>query len=128
MNKFLVCLTLLLSGCYVANGSPSETEFWMKNGKKISYEDARFCGVKVFSALGDRYKFLYRKKQEIGFIEFYKNKTEAEEYDVFLEKAFLALGGCYYELGYRFKGPLYWCLAQDGNNTKTCMENMKYRY
>ena len=34
---------------------------------------------------------------------------------------------CIYKLGYRFNSPLYWCLAQDGDNTKICIDNMKYR-
>lgn len=35
MNKFLVCLTLLLSSCYLANGSPSSVNFWIRDNKKF---------------------------------------------------------------------------------------------
>jgi hypothetical protein len=85
------------------------------------------CGLKAFSTLDDRYHYLFRKKEQVGHIEFYKNKNEVNEYEAYLKIAFSLRDQCYYELGYRFNAPLYWCLAQDGNNTKTCRENMKYR-
>lgn len=127
MKKVIFLFSLLLSGCYLANGSPGEMNFWVKDGKKISFEKYNVCAKKVFPSLGDRYIYLYKKKEQLGWIEFYKNKREAEEYDSYLSIAFKFVDKCLYDSGYRFRPPLIWCLAQDGNNTKICIENMKYR-
>ncbi|KGQ71296.1 hypothetical protein OA57_03495 [Chelonobacter oris] len=127
MKVLLVLLIFSLNGCYLANGSPPDTDYWLKNGKKLSFKDNQNCGNQIFPNLGDRYIYLYKKRHQVGFIEFYKNKAESDEYNFYIEKAFRLLRQCYYDLGYRFRPPLYWCLAQDGDNTKICMENMKYR-
>ncbi|OOR95008.1 hypothetical protein B0186_11465 [Canicola haemoglobinophilus] len=127
MKKLIFIFSLLLSGCYLANGSPPDTKYWLRNGKQISFEDIVHCDEQVFPYLGERYEYLSRKRQKIGFIDFSENKDEFEEYENYLNKAFSLVNQCYYNLGYRFQPPLVWCLAQDGDNTKICLENMKYR-
>lgn len=129
MRKIIFLLPLLLSGCYLANGAPPATDFWVKNGKKISTEEYSICSNKVYPNLGGRYKYLYEKREQLGFSEFYKNKEEWDEYYSYLVMATRLIAKCLYEeLGYRFKPPLYWCLAQDGaDNTRVCLDNMKYR-
>ncbi|MDA3977540.1 hypothetical protein [Gallibacterium sp. AGMB14963] len=127
---FIICF--LLSGCYLANGSPSESTFWIKNQLRISKIDNKKCQKIVLDSyfpIKDKERLIYldEKSQKIGQIEFMKNKSEYEEYSILLERGFSLMRKCYYDLGYRFKAPLYWCLAQDGDNTKVCMENMKYR-
>lgn len=52
--------------------------------------------------------------------------NEYQEY-LYLSELIPPNSQCYYDLGYRFKAPLTWCLTQDGDNTKICIENMKYR-
>ncbi|MDY4278009.1 MAG: hypothetical protein SOX68_03535 [Faecalicoccus sp.] len=127
MNKIILLLVIFLQSCYLANGSPSENEYWFRDSEKLSYKDSKKCSSQVFPNLGERYIYLYNKRQRVGFIEFYKNKKEAEEYNIYLDKAAKLLSKCYYGLGYRFKAPPYWCLAQDGDNTRICIENMRYR-
>ncbi|OBX06307.1 hypothetical protein QV08_10600 [Gallibacterium salpingitidis] len=122
---FIICF--LLSGCYLANGSPHPNNYWIKNGKKMSIEDDNRCSSKVYPNLGERYISLSKKQDKLGWTEFYKNQTEYKEFYSYLEIASKLMSKCYYDLGYRFKAPLYWCLAQDGDNTRVCMENMKYR-
>ncbi|OOS02140.1 hypothetical protein B0186_00575 [Canicola haemoglobinophilus] len=129
MKKLILFLPLFVAGCflpYMGNGSPPETKYWLKNGKKMSFEDISHCDKQVFPYLGERYEYLYRKRQKIGFIEFYENKNESEEYENYLNKASKLLSQCYYNLGFRFNPPLTWCLAES-DNTKICLENMKYR-
>ena len=31
MNKYIILMNLFLSGCYLANGSPSSDKFWVKD-------------------------------------------------------------------------------------------------
>lgn len=126
MKVITLFLTLLISGCYLANGSPPDTEYWYKNGHRLSSEDAGFCAKKAFENLGERYDVLYKKRKQIGFEEFYKNKEEFQEYNLFLDKAFNKKSQCYYDLGYRFNAPYYWCVVE--SNMRICKENQKYRY
>lgn len=35
MKLWAMILVLCLSGCYLANGSPSENEYWKKMAKKL---------------------------------------------------------------------------------------------
>ena len=61
-------------------------------------------------------------------IEMIKNhKKEYSEYLIILNKISELNRECFYNLGYRFRAPLYWCLAQDGDNSRICLENMKYK-
>ena len=34
MKKIIFLFSLLLSGCYLANGSPDPTNYWVKDGEK----------------------------------------------------------------------------------------------
>ena len=119
----------LLSGCYLANGSPSSYIFWesppnmtKEKDKKISvncYEDAR-------NSLNDIQKKLF-DKGSASWKDVYADKNG---YKIFEEAVNLHqkyFFQCLYNSGYRFRPPLIWCLAQDGNNTRICIENMKYR-
>ncbi|WP_025267121.1 hypothetical protein [Bibersteinia trehalosi] len=123
MNKYLTCLVLLLSGCYLANGSPSDIKFWMKDGQIISVREIWNCEQKAYASLGERSLFLYNKFRNKESL----SNEEYKELSKYIPKATLIVRQCYYDLGYRFKAPLSWCLAQDGDNTKVCIENMKYR-
>lgn len=123
MNKYLVCLTLLFSGCYLPNGSPSSTNFWIRDNQKISVKEIWGCERKAYSTVGERSLFLYNKFRNRGGLSNEEDR-ELSKYDVI---ASMIVRQCYYDLGYRFKAPLSWCLAQDGDNTNICMENMKYR-
>lgn len=127
MKKIILFIIPFISGCYLANGSPSESKYWLRNGKTISIEDNKKCSENIYPNLGGRYNYLYEKRKQVGFVEFYKNREEFKEYEIYLRMADKLLNQCFYDLGYRFKAPLYWCLAQDGDNTRICMENMKYR-
>lgn len=122
MNKFFACLTLLLSSCYLANGSPSSVNFWIKNNKKISFEEIQNCERKAYSSIGEKSLLLYNKFRG-GVL----TNNERKEHSSYTKQATPLVRQCYYELGYRFTAPLYWCLAQDGDNTRICTENMKYR-
>ena len=92
--RFILCVSImLLSGCYMANGSPNSTYYWVKNGRGLSYKDKVYCS-----------KLIHDGK------EIYINAK------------------CYYELGYRFTAPIYWCFALDSStNRETCREYEKYR-
>ena len=67
MKLLLVLLVFLLNGCYLANGSPNSTEFQVKDGKRISYEDRQFCFEKNKSKL---------KKKDKEQFEYLKNRYE----------------------------------------------------
>ncbi|QLB42029.1 hypothetical protein HV560_03915 [Mannheimia pernigra] len=124
-NKILL-LSFLLSGCYLANGSPNESNYWVKDNNKISYTDKKKCKDEVHGTFDERFFYLLNKFDN-DYLNLRKNVEEYKEFEVYLEKESQLISQCYYALGYRFKAPLYWCMAQDGDNTKTCMENMKYR-
>lgn len=126
MSKSILLVSLLLSGCYLANGSPNETEYWIKNGKKITYTEKKNCLDKAHVSLGSHFVYLLNKfdKDPILFLD---NKLDSKEFSDYLKQESKLISKCYYDLGYRFRPPLYWCLAQDGDNTNICLENMKYR-
>lgn len=123
MKLLPIILTLFLHGCYLANGSPSSASYWFRNGKAISYRDIKACENQVYSSLGERFLYLHRKDEYDNTI----SSQEREEYSEYLANARKYVNNCFYNLGFRFNPPLYWCLAQDGDNTKICIENMKYR-
>lgn len=132
MRNIILSSFLLLSGCYMANGSPPASTYWIKNGIGLSYKDADYCYEKSkIEALNKKElnKFLYLddkfNKNPIDMIN--NHKDEYKEYNNLMNKISLLHRQCFYDLGYRFQAPLYWCLAQDGDNTRICMENMKYR-
>ncbi len=134
MKKLLLLsLIIVLSGCYMANGSPSSFNYWLKNNKRVSSNDVEKC-----SQISEKYVLKTKKEQEvynylrakfnkdpIKMINYYKE--EYEQYQYIIHKLGVFHYKCYYDLGYRFQAPLYWCLAQDGDNTRICRENMKYR-
>ncbi|QLB12882.1 hypothetical protein EV697_10819 [Bisgaardia hudsonensis] len=128
----LLSLILVLSGCYLANGSPPEYSFWKKNGIELSDIDAENCYQRAkYSSLNEeekeRFDFLEKiAVNSLAKMAFY-HESEYKEYLNFLNKLDVLKNQCLYDLGYRFQAPLYWCLAQDGDNTQTCIENMKYR-
>ncbi|MGX2975596.1 hypothetical protein ACWIUH_10665 [Ursidibacter arcticus] len=126
MKRFIFMFCFLLTGCYLANGSPSESNYWVKEGKKISFLEKKNCQVNAYSNFDKRFFYLL-EKEEREPIEFRKNELEYQEYLKYLNIESKLISKCYYDLGYRFRPPLYWCLAQDGDNTRICTENMKYR-
>lgn len=126
----LSCLILVLSGCYLGNGPPSEVEFWTQNGKKISNEEQTVCDKKVEALYLTRdERVLYHRlrdefrKDPIGIIH---NQEKYNKYSAILDKISVLSSKCYYDLGYSFKAPFYWCL--NGNNMHICKENIKYSY
>ncbi|MDO9832535.1 hypothetical protein Q7381_11880 [Glaesserella parasuis] len=127
MKVLLVLLVFLLNGCYLANGSPSSVEFWVKNGNKISINEVRSCQEKSFLSLGKRFEFLKSQFYKNGEYHPDQNSIYYKEYSEYRREASRRNAQCFYGLGYRFKAPLYWCLAQDGDNTRICTENIKYR-
>ncbi len=126
MKLLLILLVFLLNGCYLANGSPSESNYWIKEGRKISYTDRKKCKDEVHNTFDERFFYLLNKFNN-DYLNLRKNVEEYKEFETYLEKESLLISQYYYNLGYRFKAPLYWCLAQDGDNTRICTENMKYR-
>ncbi len=123
----LSCLILVLSGCYLANGPPDETKLWIKNGKKIPINEQMACYKKV--------ETLYLTKEERDSLdklgdEFMKepfklmdNKEKYDKYNSLVDKVSVLSSKCFYDLGYRFNAPFYWCLI---GNMHICKENIKY--
>lgn len=118
-----ICFSLLLSGCYLANGSPSSSEYWLKSGKKISYSELSACNNSVYTSIGDRYFYLREKLRTQ--IPNENNKDEYNEYLDYLHRSQSLISKCYFDLGYRFTAPYYWCIAE--SNMETCKINQKYR-
>ena len=113
-------------------GSPGAHIFWVKDRKVISYNEIEFCFEKSKGKLNqnERTKFddLERKYKKLGYL-IMKNKypDEYKEYDK-LRNLIPSNTACYYNLGYRFTAPIYWCMALDSpTNAKYCRENEKYR-
>lgn len=130
--KHIIFCSLFLSGCYLANGSPSSSNYWIKDGKSISYKDASECYAKSqaralsVDAEKSRFSYLERKFNDNPIDMINNHKDDYFEY-VMLSKSISKLNKeCFYHLGYRFQAPLYWCVAE--SNMKTCRENQKYRY
>ncbi|SUB33141.1 Uncharacterised protein [[Pasteurella] mairii] len=120
MKKFILLSSLLLVGCYLANGSPFSTNYWVKQGEIITYNDQTFCHKKVYGSFDHRFNYLDNL--------FWNNKLssiEYEEYSQYLRIAKQMLSQCYFDLGYRFTAPYYWCIAE--RNMETCKINQKYR-
>lgn len=136
MKKLVLIFPFLISGCYLANGSPNSYKFWTKDGKHISYVERQFCFERSKSTLNkkdkERLEYLEDRYKELGYsndgfsIMRTEYPNEYQEY-LYLSELIPPNSQCYYDLGYRFKAPLTWCLTQDGDNTKICIENMKYR-
>ncbi|WP_044470371.1 hypothetical protein [Mannheimia massilioguelmaensis] len=131
MRKLSTIFSLLLLGCYLANGSPNAYTFWIKDGRHISASEMKFCFDKNKSKLGSankkRLEYLETRYEKLGYL---KMKTEyPNEYQEYrsLRELIPSNTSCYYELGYKFSAPLYWCMAQDGDNASICRENAKYR-
>ncbi len=124
MKLLKISFVFFLSGCYLANGSPSSITYWLKDGKEISHGEVKMCEAKIYSSLGKRFLYLREKDKNNGMLSL----QERNEYYAYFIKARQQVSNCFYNLGYRFKAPLYWCLAQDGDNTRICTENMKYRH
>lgn len=124
---FIICF--LLSGCYLANGSPSSFKFWYapENISDVKKEKIwNDCDYMAYSILDSNQKKIFDKGNS-SWEKVYENK---DEYKIFKEAIKLHqryLFQCLYNSGLYFRPPLKWCLAQDGDNTKVCMENMKYR-
>lgn len=63
MKVLLVLLVFLLNGCYLANGSPSESKYWLRNGKTISIEDNKKCSENIYPNLGGGDIIIFMKKE-----------------------------------------------------------------
>ena len=88
--------------------------------------DWAFCRKQSNDNLSEADKNLL-KEGDTNWENLYHRKQDYERYSYLIRKEGAYFRNCIYQLGYRFKAPLYWCLAQDGDNTRTCTENMKYR-
>ncbi len=128
MKVLLIFLIFLLSGCYLANGSPSQYKFWIKPQASVEEQknDWAFCRKQSNDNLSKADKNLL-KEGDTNWESLYQRKQDYERYSYLIRKEGAYFRACIYQLGYRFKAPLYWCLAQDGDNTRICTENMKYR-
>ncbi|MFU2046778.1 hypothetical protein [Avibacterium gallinarum] len=122
MKKIIFLFSLSLSGCYLANGSPDPTNYWVKDGEKIPFKYFKNCDDFAKAQMGNHYFYLENK-----FNNSTSDKREDDEFMKLYRKKNALVNQCLYDIGYRFRPPLKWCLAQDGNNTRTCIENMKYR-
>ncbi|MFC0308678.1 hypothetical protein ACFFHK_03010 [Gallibacterium trehalosifermentans] len=130
MRKIILLFyLLLLSGCYLANGSPSSFKYWYapENINEMKQEKIwNDCSDMAYSILdSNQKKILDRGK--VSWETVYENKDEYKILEDAIELHQRYLFQCLYNSGFRFRPPLYWCLAQDGDNTRTCIENMKYR-
>lgn len=132
MKKLVILVSMFVSGCYLANGSPPSSNYWVKEGNKINYRDSKECYIKSRNKIlnevnEDRFNYLEEKynKDPIDMIK--NHKKEYSEYLIILNKISELNRECFYNLGYRFRAPLYWCLAQDVDNSRICLENMKYK-
>lgn len=123
MKSQVFLLSFLLSGCYLANGSPKESNDWIKKGSKISYTEKKKCQDEIHSTFDKRFFYLLNKFDN-DYLNLRKNVEEYKEFEAYLEKESQLISQCYYDLGYRFKAPLPWCLAQYGDNTKICIEKI----
>ncbi|KGQ62992.1 hypothetical protein IO48_02745 [Gallibacterium anatis 4895] len=117
---FIICF--LLSGCYLANGPPDSLNYWVKDGGKAPYKHFKYCDDFSRSKMDNHYFYLENK-----FYNSTSNKREDDEFMKLYRKKNALVNQCLYDIGYRFRPPLLWCLAEGGNNTKICIENMKYR-
>ncbi|MFA9500272.1 hypothetical protein ACERCG_07600 [Mannheimia sp. E30BD] len=127
MRLIILSLSLLiLGGCYLANGSPQATTYFLKNSRQISYDDMKYCTNKVYKSLGIRFLSLSNKGKSEGLANMkYNNPSEYQEYSKYLDYAEPIISQCYFELGYKFTAPYYWCIAE--SNMETCKINQKYR-
>ncbi|HJF73755.1 hypothetical protein [Gallibacterium anatis] len=133
INLLLVLLLVLLSGCYLANGPPPSSTYWVKNGVRISYQEAYVCYKKSKAKSLDenelkRFTYLENKFKENPIDMINNHKDEYEDYYNLLDKISKLNSQCFYDLGYRFRPPLKWCLVQNGDSANICIENMKYRF
>ncbi len=124
MTKLSIILAsvFFISGCslkYTFAGVPASYTFWNKNGKKVSHNDSKYCRDNSvltkeeknrLSDLFDRFLNL-TKSEEIEYYSLARKEREDRE-------------KCLYNLGYRWKPDLIWCLY---NNSETCKEMEKYR-
>ncbi|UXN36047.1 hypothetical protein N8E87_07515 [Avibacterium paragallinarum] len=129
MRIIILLLPLLLSGCYLANGSPPSFRYWLPPKEMNEEQEKKIwgdCDRKSYDMLDKTQRVLF-DKGDTSWDEVYKNRDEYKKYQEVLYLNQKYLFQCLYDSGLRFKPPLRWCLAQDGNNTKICIENMKYR-
>ena len=119
----------ILYGCYLANGSPSEAEFWIKknNTKENELREMKYCSSKSIESLNESQRFYFENGEKNFFLWYENNKEKYKLYSDASKLYSKYLYECLYQLGYRFRAPIQWCLAQDGDNTKICIDNMKYR-
>ncbi|WP_406812370.1 hypothetical protein [Histophilus somni] len=126
MRITLFIIALILSGCYLANGSPNSSNFWKKVYGTYNIGDWKHCQRESYDKLNSTQRELLDKGDK-NWEEVYSNQDEYKLYKEYIDLEDTYFSDCLYTLGYRFRPPLSWCLAQDGNNTKICINNMKYR-
>ncbi|KGQ71297.1 hypothetical protein OA57_03500 [Chelonobacter oris] len=128
MKKLSIIFPFIISGCYLANGSPSQYKFWVKHHTSVEERKNDWASCRKISNnnFSESDKSLL-EKGKTNWENLYSKKQDYEHYSYLIKKKDAYFRNCIYQLGYRFKAPLYWCLAQDGDNTGICMENLKYR-
>ena len=126
MKKYIILMNLFLSGCYLANGSPNSDKFWIKDNDVNRKKEWKYCTEKAYSRLTKQQQ-IYINQGEDNWDDLYRDKEKYKLYENAIKLDSMYFSECIYKLGYRFNAPLYWCLAQDGDNTKICIDNMKYR-
>ncbi|MBN6711952.1 hypothetical protein JFL47_14205 [Haemophilus haemoglobinophilus] len=128
MKKLILFLPLFIAGCflpYMGNGTPSSYKFWVKKDDSLRGQEWRYCSNKANEQL-DKFQQELIDEGNKNWSELYKNKEKYQMYEDTIKLNSKYLFQCLYKSGYRFNPPLTWCLAES-DNTKICLENMKYR-
>ncbi|BFQ92709.1 hypothetical protein [Gallibacterium anatis] len=129
MKTSFIILFFLLSGCVLTGTRPDFTYWEAPKNIDKSQEIViwKNCGDSSYHMLNKDQQKILDKGNEF-WKEIYKNKDEYSKYEEAFNIYIKYRSQCLYDFGLRFKPPLHWCLAQDGDhNLKICIENMKYR-
>ena len=129
MKKLFLIFFFLLSGCVLTGTQPDfiywETPQNMSKSQEILIWNN--CGEYSYHILNKEQQKIFDKGNN-SWKEVYENKDEHSKYKESFNLYVKYRNQCLYDSGLRFRPPLHWCLAQDGyHNTRTCIENMKYR-
>ena len=59
----------ILQGCYLANGSPSESKFWVKNNntKENESREMKYCSSKSIESLNESQRFYFENGEKTFF-------------------------------------------------------------
>lgn len=94
MKKCILLFPLLLVGCYLANGAPLSTNYWVKQGEIITSNEQTFCHKKIYGSFNHRFNYL-----DNLFWNDKLSSIEYEEYSQYLRIAKPMISKCYFDLG-----------------------------